>query len=248
MQRLVLASIVLLPTLIWKKRLLPKDSVTWLKMILIGLINATGIVCTNIGLLSETSGLSSILTYTQPLFVFCLAVPFLEEKANLTKVSGVVLGFIGVAILYTGKLTSIISPHAIFYLILGAFLWAVTVVYYKKFLNYVDPAIVNIIQFPLGSIFLLVITLMLKELIVSSSPTYIFSLLYMSVLGSALAMTIWMRLIKEEETIIVSASTLIVPAIALIFGWNFLNENIELYSIIGFIFIATGVYLVNKHH
>lgn len=249
MQRLTLSSIVLLPALIWKRRRLPKDYNTWLKMISLALINAAGMAFTNIGLFYETSGLSSILTYTQPLFVFCLAIPFLDEKINLTKVLGVILGFVGVTILYTGKLSSSINAsNSILLLILGAFLWAVTIVYYKKLLSHMDPAIVNIVQFPLGSIFLLITTLIHTGLNFSSTPIYIFSLLYMSIFGSAIGLTIWLLLIKEEEAIIVSTSSLLVPAVALIFGWFFLGETIEFYSLLGFLLVIIGVYLVNKYH
>jgi drug/metabolite transporter (DMT)-like permease len=247
MQRLALASMVLSPALIWKRRLLPKDGGTWFKMISLALINAAGMASTNIGLLHEASGLSSILTYTQPIFVFCLAIPFLGEKINLTKVLGVILGFLGVTILYASKLSSPIkSSDSIFLLILGAFLWAVSVVYYKKLLSHVDPAIINMVQFPLGSIFLLIATLMLIGVSFSLTPIYIFSLFYMSTFGSAIASTIWLLLIKEEETMIVSTSSLIVPAIALIFGWIFLGETLEFYSLLGFLLIMVGIYLVNK--
>jgi drug/metabolite transporter (DMT)-like permease len=249
MQRLALASIFLLPTLIWKRRFLPKDGGAWLKMISLALINATGMASTHVGLLYETSGLSSILTYTQPLFVFCMAIPFLGEKINLTKILGVILGFLGVTILYAGKISSSLSSsNSIVLLILGAFLWAVSVVYYKKLLSHVDPTIVNIVQFPLGSIFLLITTLMFMGLNFSLTPIYIFSLIYMSIFGSAIALTIWLLLIKEEETVIVSTSSLIVPAIALIFGWALLGETIEFYSLLGFLLIIVGIYLVNKRH
>lgn len=249
MQRLTLSSIVLLPALIWKRRRLPKDYNTWLKMISLALINAASMAFTNIGLFYETSGLSSILTYTQPLFVFCLAIPFLGEKINLTKVLGVILGFLGVTILYTGKLSSFINAsNSSLLLILGAFLWAVAIVYYKKLLSHMDPAIVNIVQFPLGSIFLIITTLIHKGLNFSSNPIYIFSLLYMSIFGSAIGLTIWLLLIKEEEAIIVSTSSLLVPAVALIFGRFFLGETIEFYSLLGFLHVIIGVYLVNKYH
>lgn len=249
MQRLTLASIVLLPALIWKKRHLPKDCNTWLKMISLALINAASMTFTNIGLLYETSGLSSILTYTQPLFVFCLAISFLGEKINSTKALGVILGFLGVTILYTGKLSSSNNTsNSILLLILGALLWAVSIVYYKKLLSHIDPAIINIVQFPLGSIFLLITALILTGLNFSFTLIYIFSLFYMSIFGSAIALTIWLLLIREEEAIIVSTSSLLVPAVALIFGWALLSETIEFYSLLGFLLVMIGVYLVNKYH
>ncbi len=248
MQRLSLASVALLPVLILRRRLLPRDFNTWLKMILLSLINAFGILSTNLGLMYEASGLSSLLTYTQPIFVFCLAVSFLGEKATLTKVFGVILGFLGVFTLYANKLFSSTnySSVSILLLILGAFLWAVTVIYYKKLLSHVDPVIMNIIQFPIGSIFLLALILIFWKINFSFHVAYIFSLIYISVLASALAASIWLFLIREEETIIVSTSSFLVPAIALIFGSLFLKEPVGFSLLIAFMLILVGIYFVNR--
>jgi len=247
MQRLLLSSIILSPTLIWKRKNLPKDKFTWLKIDVLSLINAACMTSTNIGLLHETSGLSSLLTYTQPLFVFCLAVPFLGEKISLTRVSGLISGFLGIVTLYAGSFRSQINLSSPFlFLILGAFLWALTVIYYKKFLSHVDPAIINVIQFSMGATFLLSIVFMFKGPTFSSNTLYILSLLYMSALGSAAASTIWLILIKDEETTVISTSSLIIPAMALIFSWIFLGEVIEQTTLLGLMLILAGIYLVNK--
>ncbi|MEM3173804.1 MAG: DMT family transporter, partial [Candidatus Bathyarchaeia archaeon] len=82
-QRLLLASIALSPVLILERKKIPRDANTWLKLVFNSIVNATGMASTHIGLLYETSGLSSILTYTQPLFVFCLAALFLNEKITM---------------------------------------------------------------------------------------------------------------------------------------------------------------------
>lgn len=244
MQRLSLASIALLPALILRRRFIPKDFSTWLKIILLGLINAFSMLSTNIGLMYESSGLGAMLTYTQPIFVFCLAVLFLGEKASLPKIFGVILGFLGIFTIYSNKISSINSPISLFLLILGAFLWAVTIVYYKKILSYVDPAIINIVQFPIGSIFLLIIILFFWKVNFSLDARFIFSLIYMSVFASALAASIWLLIIREEETIVVSTSSLIVPAIALVFGFLFLKEPIGFPLLLGFTLIIVGIYIL----
>jgi len=246
MQRFLFASIALLPVLLLKRKRAPKDHWTWTKLVLLALINAVGVTSTNIGLLYEFSGLSSMLTYTQPLFVFCLAIPFLGEKATIIKVLGIILGFLGVVALYVERSFSMVLSNSILFLILGAFLWAVSIIYYKKTLSYVDPTIVNIVQFPIGTFFLLAATLILGELTFNMNLTYMLSIFYISVFGSAIGFTIWLFLIREEEAIIVSASSLIIPAMALFFGWLFLGETFGLLSLLGVILIFTGIYLVNK--
>lgn len=246
-QRLLLASVALLPALVWKRRNLPRDGHTWIMLLMLSLINAVGMASTNIGLLYESSGLSSLLTYTQPLFVFCLATLFLNEEISVVKVLGVVIGFAGVATLYIDKFYfQAASLESFLFLIFGAFLWAITVIYYKRFLSHVEPAIVNIVQFPIGSAFLIPLASIIDGLAFSWDALYLFSILYMSLFGSAVASTIWLLLIREEEVTIISTSSFIVPVIAVLFGWLFLGESVGYNSILSIILVLSGVYLVNK--
>ena len=52
MQRLLLSSITLSPTLIWRRKNLPKDKFTWLKIVMLSLINASGMTFTKYRLTS----------------------------------------------------------------------------------------------------------------------------------------------------------------------------------------------------
>ncbi|MEM3479296.1 MAG: DMT family transporter, partial [Candidatus Bathyarchaeia archaeon] len=143
--------------------------------------------------------------------------------------------------------SQITLSSATLFLIAGAFLWAVTTIYYKKFLTHVNPEIVNVVQFPIGTVFLITVTSMLDKLTFSVDITYILSILYIAILGSAVASTIWLALIRIEEATIVSTSSLAVPAAALFFGWIFLKEPVRPSLLLGFALILTGIYLVNKH-
>ncbi|MEM2104031.1 MAG: DMT family transporter [Candidatus Bathyarchaeia archaeon] len=248
MQRFLFASIALLPALPFTIKSFPKDGRTWLKLLVLSLFFASGISLTHIALEHETTGLSSLLTYTQPLFVFCLAVPFLKEKATVIKALGVIMGFTGVATLYMERIKlETAMLNTILFLMIGAFFWAVTIVYYKKFLTHVTPVIVNFIETLLGFTFLFAATLAFQQpiLIFNYSLTYVFAVLYTAVLGFAVASNIWLILLKDEETITVATSSLTVPVIAAVFGYVFLEEAVSTTSLLSFILVLTGIYLVN---
>jgi len=247
MQRFLFSSLALSPFLIYLREEIPRNRDTWLKLMLFSVFNAIGILSTNIGLVYEKSGVSAVLTYTQPLFVFCLAVLFLKEKVDSRRLLGVTVGFFGVAVLYLGRNLPLATiSYPVLFLFLGAFFWAVSTVYYKRTLSHVNPIITNVIQFTVSTILLSVLTVAFEGFSFSMTVTYVFIVLYMSVCASAMAFTIWIFLIKEEEATVVSASSFIIPLFALIFGWVFLQETIELESIVGSILILTGVHLVNK--
>lgn len=245
--RLLFSFLALTPFLIFLREKVPRDRGTLSRLLLLGLITGLGITSTNIGLVYEKSGIGAILTYTQPLFVFCLAVPFLKEKCKPTKVLGILVGFFGVLLLSikSGFSFSRFSYSSII-LILGAFLWAVTIVYYKKFLSHVNPVVTNIFQLAVGVALLSGLIMSLDVFSFPVDDTYIFLILYMSLGSTSLAMTLWVFLLRDEEATILSTSSFIIPMVALIFGWFFLEERFELISLLGFLLIMLGVYLVNK--
>jgi drug/metabolite transporter (DMT)-like permease len=249
MQRFILASIVLLAIMPLKVKGFPRDRKTWLRLLILSLINTTQITLIHVGLMYENSGLSSLVTYTQPLFVFCLAVPFLGEKASVIRVLGALTGFLGVVILYAEKISltmNLLNP--ILFLIFGAFLWAVTIVYYKKFVSHVNPLLVNAVQLSMGFAFISAVTLALRgnALEFNFSTQYVSALLYSSIIGLAMGSTIWLILIRKEETISVTTSSLIVPVVAAMFGWILLGENISILSFLSFVLVLMGIYLVNR--
>ena len=244
LHRFVLSTIALSPIFIVMRKKIPKDGWSLLKLLVLSIINVLGVVMTNIGLVGESSGIGAVLTYTQPLFVFCLAVPFLKEAATPIKVLGTVIGFLGVTVLSLDRIGSF-TFNSTFTMILGAFLWAVTVIYYKKLLSQVDPLITSFFQLSMGTIPLAALSFATGGIAIPRDLNYLLILLYTSVGASAIGWTLWLLLLREEDAIVLSGSSFIVPMIALIFGWLILGEEIQVRSIVGSALILVGVYLVN---
>jgi len=191
--------------------------------------------------------MGAVLTYTQPLFVFCLASLFLKEEAKTTRLLGVVIGFIGVTVLFLreySSLTALSYPDLM--MLLGAFTWAVTTVYYKKFLSHLNPTLANTFLLGVGVLPLAALSLSREAFTFQWTGTYVGIVLYSSLGASAIGSTIWLTLLKEEDAVTLSASSLIVPIVAILFGWQLLGENIEVESLIGSSLVLIGVYLVNR--
>jgi len=247
MQRFLFSTLALSPLLVFRKRDIPKDRSTWTKLLFHGILNTLSMLSTNIGLVNEQSGISAVLTYTQPLFVFCLAVPILKEVLTGERFLGVTIGFLGVLVLYFKRILSasmVLLPLG--FLLLGAFLWGISIIYYKRFLSHVDPIVTNAVQFMAGLILLSLLASTFEGLFIAITGTYLLMLLYISVMASAVALTLWVSLLREEEATVISASSFVIPMVALVFGWILLQETIELESILGFALILAGTYLVNK--
>ena len=244
--RFLLSTTALSLLLFILKRRIPADRRDLARLFILGLITSIGITSTSLGLVYEKSGVSAILTYTQPLFVFCMAIPFLGEKMSIGRVLGVLIGFLGVMVLSTRGDSFIDSlDFPVFLLVAGAFLWATAIIYYKKFLSHIDPTVANIFQLGVGVV-LLTPVIALKGLAFPPSLNYIPVILYTSICAQGVALTLWVLLLREEEATVLSSSSFMVPVAAFIFGWLILGETVEPKVLLGSALILTGVYMVNK--
>jgi drug/metabolite transporter (DMT)-like permease len=247
LNRFIVSTVSLVPIIVVLRKRIPKDSETFLKLLPYCLLYCSSFVATTFGLVEESSGIGALLTFTQPLFAFCLAIPFLEERITGTKLIGVAIGFLGVVIFFLGRINSfMLAP--ILSLTTGAFLWAASIVYYKKYLINVDLFVTSFFQFSIGVLPLGVLSLTVGGFVFSVEATYLWTLLYSSVGALVVASVIWLFLLKEEEATVLSGSSLITPVIALFFGWQLLGESINIQAILGATFIIGGVFLVNVKH
>ena len=244
LQRFLFFSISFFPVLFLLRARIPRDRDTVLKIVILCMINVSQIVTTNIALSEQSSGMGAVLNYTEPLFVFCLAIPFLEEEISVLKVTGVLVGFGGVFVLFYRSMSSFTFVSAAI-MVLSAFMWAVTIVFYKKFLSHVNSFVASYFQYSLGAIPISVFALLSSTFAMPSDPTYLWILVYESIAVSAVGSTVWLYLTKKEGATVVAGSSLLVPVLALFFGWLLLNEEIRIESVIGSALILTGVFLVN---
>src|SRR5512136_2475394 len=107
LQRFVLSALVLSPLLVHARKKIRMDRRAIPRLLVLAAINTSSIVPLYWGLVYETSGIGAILTYTQPLFVFCLCVLFLRSEARPVRFLGAFVGFSGVLVLSVERAGSI---------------------------------------------------------------------------------------------------------------------------------------------
>jgi drug/metabolite transporter (DMT)-like permease len=245
-QRLLFSAVAMFPLLVILRRRVPRDRRTLKHLFILSMINVLFWISSTLGLSLTSSGVSAVLTYIQPIFVFCLAVAFLGEEADGLRLLGVILGSSGVLILSAGNGTLSGGLYSSLLLLAGAFFWAVTIVYYKKFLAATDPIVTNILQFTIGTFALALISIPINGTYFPPSEVYGYVILYNAIFVAIIAWTLWVFLLREEDAIDVSSSSLVIPIMALFLGWVILGETIELKTLLATLLILTGVYLVNR--
>ncbi|MGF1538644.1 MAG: DMT family transporter [Elainellaceae cyanobacterium] len=102
--RVLLAGLALLPILM-RLGLLGHLRQRWMPLLVVGCINsALPFVLLAFVSLSLPAGVTSILNATAPLFGTVVAAIWLKERLTYPRVAGLVLGFVGVVILYEIRL------------------------------------------------------------------------------------------------------------------------------------------------
>lgn len=246
--RFALSTLALSPLLIYVGRKMPKDKRTLRSLLLLGAVNASAIVPMYWGLVYETAGIGAVLTYTQPIFVFCLCVLFLKSETTWQRLAGVFLGLFGVIVLSVGSagFSQGIASPGVFLLILGAFLWAVTILYYKKSLSHVDPILTSVVQQALGAIFVGPLAFFVEGVSFPLTRSYLMLILYLSIFVSGMAVCLWLFLLREEDVTVLSSSSYLIPMAAVFLGWLLLREDVRPTSLLGMGLILVGLYITNR--
>jgi drug/metabolite transporter (DMT)-like permease len=247
LHRFALSALALSPLLIYVGKKMPKDKRTVLKLLLLGMVNAFAFVPTYWGIVHETSGISAILSYTHPIFVFCLCVLFLSSEAKRERLLGAALGFTGVVVISIGRGSSIQASSSTgdALLLMGAFVWAVMQVYYKRSLSHVDAVLATVIQLAVSAVLVAPFALVVEGWSFPLTRSYLLMILYLSIVASGIAMCLWLYLLKEEDVTVLSLSSFLIPMVAVFLGWLLLAEEVQPRSLLGIGLILTGVYLTN---
>ena len=84
------------------------------------------------------------------------------------------------------------------------------------------------------------------ELQVTFNDKAIFSILYLGLLGTALAFLLYFWLLKTRSAVMMSMITYITPPLALLWGWYILDEQITIVLLFGMGIIFAGILLARK--
>jgi drug/metabolite transporter (DMT)-like permease len=200
-----------------------------------------------LGLSSAVTGMLNSLT---PLFTLILAVLAFQAKTKTINIIGVIIGLLGACGLIffngSGHFSGSIGYAA--YVVVATLMYAISVNVIKKHLQEMDSVVIATCAFsfvgPLAGIYLFSGDFIS---VVKHNPEAWTALGYISVLaviGSALSVIIFNRLIKITNALFASSVTYLIPVVAML--WGALDgEQILLIHFIWISVILAGVYLVN---
>ena len=198
-----------------------------------------------------SSGLAALLQATLPAFGLVIAHLHLpSERMTWSKTFGVVLGFFGVAVVFSNQL-AIAGGKALagcVALVLSAFFAAYSNVLVKAYGRKLDPAILSGVQMFFGLIPLLLIGIPLEgnPFRFHWTPMALVALLYLAVVGSVIAFLLYYWLIHNMNVTNTMLIAMVTPVVAVVLGMLVLGEDLSWRTIAGGIMIMAGVRFVTR--
>ncbi len=195
-----------------------------------------------------SSGVAAILVGTMPIFTVLLAHWLTEdEKLSSMKVAGMLLGFLGVVVLFLpdlaqGATFNLVGGLAI---VLAAVSYAFASIQARKHLRGFSHTMVALGQMIVATLILMPMSLLVDQpWTLQPSLLSIASLLTLAIVGTALAYLMYYWLIENMGATRTSLVTYISPVIAVFLGVIVLNEPLDWTVFVGLAGIIAGVVLV----
>ena len=194
------------------------------------------------------TGIAALIVTLNPVLTNALAGPLLKEKVTWKQWIGVILGFLGAAIVLGFDVGSELPTIGIIAVFISLIAVTSATLWQKKLSNNLSLPVSNMYQAIGGFIFHLIIVLFLAKPYIDFSPTFIIAMSHQILLVSFGAFTILMYLIKHNSASKTVSIFFLIPVTSAFIAWIFLNETLNVYDIFGFIIASIGVFIATREN
>jgi drug/metabolite transporter (DMT)-like permease len=199
-----------------------------------------------------SSGLSAVIGSLTPVVVVLINLLWRgTDRINGFMVMGVLLGFCGLGVIFSEGWQDFSNP-AYRLGIIGCFSsclsWSLGTVMSKRFNQPDVSPIMNAgLQIFAGGLGGIILSIFLDDhhTIHHTNEGWA-AMVYLVLIGSALAFTLYMFVLKHLSATVSSLYTYINPIVAILLGWLFLGEHLSWMEAGGMVLTICGVWLVNR--
>src|SRR2546421_1654111 len=254
--RFLFASVILLALILARGKRWPRQRRDWVVIGVVGLLQFS----LNYGLVfwgeqRISSGLAAVLQSTFPAFGLVIAHFYLpNERLTAKKVIGVLLGFVGVGVIFSDQLTiagkgALLGSVA---LVMSAFFGSYGNVLVKAYGTQVDPFVLAAGQMVCGFPPLLALGIATEGNPFRFHWTRLafLSLAYLVIVGSVVAFTLFYWLVRHMDVTNTMLIALVTPVVAVVLGMIVLHENLNWRLLAGGACIISGIGMIvlRKRH
>lgn len=197
------------------------------------------------------SGIAAIICSLMPVMVILINLSIhREERPTFSIILGVLLGLVGIVIIFSEHITELYNPEyiiGIVLILLAVLGWAAGSIWIKRQGSDSNPFVNAGLQMFFGGLWCFPGSLIFDDLSnVSWSAEAVYSLLYLIAFGSIVAYASYLYALRKLPMTIVSLYAYINPLVAVILGWLILDEKLNEIIAIGILITVTGIYIVNQ--
>jgi drug/metabolite transporter (DMT)-like permease len=249
--RQLIAGVLYVAFFIYKKSSLPKGK-EWIPIIVLSFLNfimSNGLSTWGVKYIS--AGLGSIMGAIFPLWLVVIGLFVSKERLPAKALTGLLLGFSGVCIIFYDHLNDFLNPEflkGIILSLIATWTWAFATLYTKQQAVNFNPYFSLGLQMLISGTCLVSFTAANGTAIsLSTIPWQSWSAItYLVVFGSLIAFICYIYALQNRTTEQASNYANIKPMVAVLCGWAVFGEQITIYITVGGAVTLLGVYLVNK--
>lgn len=247
--RLVLAAVVLLAYMLYRRQRFPTGIRHWLKFALfatIGNILPYWLITT--GQQTITSGMAGLLMAVMPLVTMMLAHWFIpNENLNRYRIVGFILGISGVLfVLWPSLVTGNNSFFGALIVLLAAVCYAVNTILIRLYSHYEISVVSAGVMLCAALISVIIWPQMWSISWPHEHTESLFALIWLGIFPTGIASVIYFVLVKHAGPTFVSNNNYIIPVIAYVAGAWVLGEPVSYWDLLALVVILLGIAISRK--
>ena len=192
------------------------------------------------------TGIAALIVTLQPILTNALSGPILNEKVTFKQWLGVILGFIGSAMVLGLDIGAEIPILGLVATIIALLAITTSTLWQKKISNNLSLGVSNFYQAVGGFLFHIVIIVLFADPFINFTKTFLIAMAHQVFLVSFGAFTILMFLIKRNSASKTVSIFFLIPPTSALMAWFFLGENLSNIDLIGFLIATAGVYIATR--
>ena len=192
------------------------------------------------------TGLAALIVTLQPILTNILSGPILNEKVTLKQWIGVLLGFLGAALVLGLDVGTSIPLFGLVATIIALVSITASTIWQKKLSNNLPLTVSNFYQAVGGCLFHVLLVIFFTEPYIDFTKTFFIAMSHQIFLVSFGAFTILMFLIKKNSASKTVSIFFLIPATSAFMAWFFLNESLTSLDLLGFFIASIGVYIATR--
>jgi drug/metabolite transporter (DMT)-like permease len=192
------------------------------------------------------TGIAALIVTLQPILTNALAGKFLGEKVSYKQWIGVILGFIGAALVIGFDIGSSLPIAGVVASFIALLAITSSTLWQKKISNDLSLSVSNMYQAIGGCLFHIIIIFIFTDIYIDFTTTFLIAMSHQIFLVSFGAFTILMFLIKNNSASKTVSIFFLIPPTTAIMAWLFLNEKLNNLDLIGFAIATLGVYIATR--